>query len=1041
MNGLWIFAARLWQYRLSAGLACTLAIALLAPPGACAQRAAHWRVYKASDGLAESLSTAVTISSSGRVWIRHGDSDTLSWLDGYEVHRLPCPPGGTFRIYETRTNQLWSLFPGGITAFRRDQWLHYPLPDIRNELLGNPRYKVRPFPMIPGRPGRVLFLLPDRLMEFQPSVDNLRIVLTARETRLGRLLDMTEGRDGGVWITGSRGLAKLPGPDRAWKNGVAIQEFIPPAELELENLQQPFEDDAGGVTVTAESPARNERLVAVFDGRQWKSINTVSQKVRQAWRGPDDVIWTMGVDTLTHVEPDGSQIQEQEALLAGQFFDVATQPKGAFFLATSEGLARYAPLPWRSTPGTTSSAAIHAIAEDDRHGLWFAGAGSLSRLVENRWTQFPYPPNLEPKFQPTDMLCGLAHGLIAFTASDQAFLFDPASAQFTPLHGPDNRKLKILDSLDDRSAIVQIFGAGTNLTGFQIQTFDGATFRPLIDAAPTWNLGTELYFCHALTNAGQMEIWLGGNAGVGVWSGGQWKSYTGPGEDAPDMGYSFLAVDDSRIWIGGSSKIFEFNGKNWSVVRAMFDRVNSMLKEPDGTIWVASSDGLHRCSNGNWLVNGMEEGLPSAAVYETFLQSRGNRLWAGTARGLSLLDPQADTDPPRAQISSANGQKEFILDTTITLSFNGVDKWKLTPSDRLHYSYRRDSVLWTPFATENNISFRESTPGSHRVEVRVMDTSGNVDLANPAVFEYNAIVPWYLETRLLFISFTGLVISLFFAVVAMNRHRRLKRSYAEVEKIVAQRTHDLEQANQALLHSQKMKALGTMAAGIAHDFSNILSIIKGSSQIIESNLNDPDKIRIRVNRIKLVVDQGTSIVKAMLGFGRTGASALTPTSIHSLIDDTLKLMGDPFQDAIKFLHHFDPKLPPLPCAKEQLQQMLVNLILNAADAMGGHGTITLVSRQDPVRPEIMVLAPAPAPSYAIVTVRDAGCGIPPENLPRIFEPFYTTKAFSTRRGTGLGLSMVYELAKDQGFGLQVESEPGHGTSFSIWMPMPEAKPS
>jgi signal transduction histidine kinase len=1039
MKGLWNMAARVWRSEWTVGLACALVLVFAAPPPAYGQRAPHWRVYKAADGLAESFSTAVTISPSERVWIRHGDSDTLSWLDGYEVHRLPCPPGGTFRIYETRTNQLWSLFSGGITAYRRDQWIQYPLPDIRNELLANPRYKIRPFPMIPGRSGRVLYVLPEKLVEYQPSVDNLRVVVAAKDTHLGRLLDMTEARDGGIWITGARGMAKLPGPDRTWKNGVVIQEFIPPADLDLENLQQPFEDDEGGVTVTAESPTRNERLVAMFDGRQWKSINTVSSKVRQAWRGPGDVIWAMGIDTLTRVEPDGSQSQEQEALLAGQFFDVATQPKGAFFLATSEGLARYAPLPWHSPPTAPSGAVVHAIAEDAQHGLWCVGAGALSRLVENRWTEFPYPPNLELKFQPTDVLCGLADGRLVFNATEQAILFDPVTTQFTPLHGPGDRRVKILGSLDKQSAIVQVFGSGTNLLGFQIQTFDGTTFRPLIDAVPTWNLGTELYFCQSRTNAGQREIWLGGNAGVGIWSGEQWKSYTRSGEDAPDMGYSFLSVDENRIWIGGSSKIFEFNGRNWSVARAMFDRVNSMVKDTDGTIWVASSDGLHRCSNGNWLVNRMEEGLPSAAVYEVFLQSKGNRLWAGSARGLSLFDPQADTDPPRALISSVNAQKEFILESTITLSFSGVDKWKFTSADRLLYSYRRDSVLWTPFAAENNIAFREMTPGAHRVELRAMDASGNVDSSSPAVFEYNVIVPWYLETRLLFISFAGLVISLFFAVVAMNRHHRLKRSYAEVEKIVAQRTHDLEKANQALLHSQKMKALGTMAAGIAHDFSNILSIIKGSAQIIETNLNDPDKIRVRVNRIKMVVDQGTSIVKAMLGFGKTEVPPAAPASINDLVEDTLKLMGDRFQNEMEFQHRFDPSIPPLACAREQIQQMLINLILNAADAMGGHGVITLLSRHEVLHPEIMVLPPNPAPSHAVITVKDTGCGIPLENLSRIFEPFYTTKAFSTRRGTGLGLSMVYELAKDQGLGLQVESESGHGSAFSIWIPIQGGK--
>ena len=118
------------------------------------------------------------------------------------------------------------------------------------------------------------------------------------------------------------------------------------------------------------------------------------------------------------------------------------------------------------------------------------------------------------------------------------------------------------------------------------------------------------------------------------------------------------------------------------------------------------------------------------------------------------------------------------------------------------------------------------------------------------------VPPWYKETRLLLISSTGAAVALFFAGIAFNRHRQLLRSYAEVERKITERTRQLEVANRELVHSQKMNALGTLAAGIAHDFNNILSIIKGSTQIIEENLHNPEKIQTRTDRIKLVVEQG-----------------------------------------------------------------------------------------------------------------------------------------------------------------------------------------
>ena len=114
--------------------------------------------------------------------------------------------------------------------------------------------------------------------------------------------------------------------------------------------------------------------------------------------------------------------------------------------------------------------------------------------------------------------------------------------------------------------------------------------------------------------------------------------------------------------------------------------------------------------------------------------------------------------------------------------------------------------------------------------------------------------------------------------------------------------------------------------------------------------------------------------------------------------------------------------------------MLLNLILNGVDSLPGHGEVVLQVGLEELLPESIVLKPNLAARYAVIEVRDNGGGISPEVLPRIFEPFFTTKDFSTRRGTGLGLSMVYELAKSLGFGLAVRSMIGRGSTFVIFVP-------
>jgi signal transduction histidine kinase len=132
-----------------------------------------------------------------------------------------------------------------------------------------------------------------------------------------------------------------------------------------------------------------------------------------------------------------------------------------------------------------------------------------------------------------------------------------------------------------------------------------------------------------------------------------------------------------------------------------------------------------------------------------------------------------------------------------------------------------------------------------------------------------------------------------------------------------------------------------------------------------------------------------------------------------------------------------PDLPEVPCSKDLVQQVLLNFIFNAAESMTNRKQIVLATRQMDNLPASLVLAPAAATRYAAISVRDFGSGISPENLPRIFEPFFTTKAFSVRRGTGLGLSMVYELAKKMEAGLAVESVVGQGSTFTLILPVRE----
>jgi signal transduction histidine kinase len=184
-----------------------------------------------------------------------------------------------------------------------------------------------------------------------------------------------------------------------------------------------------------------------------------------------------------------------------------------------------------------------------------------------------------------------------------------------------------------------------------------------------------------------------------------------------------------------------------------------------------------------------------------------------------------------------------------------------------------------------------------------------------------------------------------------------------------------------------------------------------------------------------VVEQGAGIVKAMLGFSRSSEHQATFCDLNATVNQTIKLLGDRFLREVDV--RFEPAmdLPQVSASQDFIQQVLLNLIFNAAEAMTERREVTLATGRLDRLPASLALAPATAAGYVFVSVKDLGCGISPENLPRIFEPFFTTKAMSARRGTGLGLSMVYELAKKLAAGLAVESVVNQGSTFTLILPI------
>jgi signal transduction histidine kinase len=286
------------------------------------------------------------------------------------------------------------------------------------------------------------------------------------------------------------------------------------------------------------------------------------------------------------------------------------------------------------------------------------------------------------------------------------------------------------------------------------------------------------------------------------------------------------------------------------------------------------------------------------------------------------------------------------------------------------------------------------------------------------------------------LGLTLLVAIVFSALFVLRRHRQLIQDFARTETLAVRRDRQLEMARVELLHSEKMKALGTLAAGIAHDFNNLLSVVRMANKLIAREVPNNPEVSENVADIEKAVEQGKHLVRSMLGYSRETPDDGSPQDIIEIVEGTVALLSKEFLSGIQLTLEFDRRTPRAPVSRGRLEQILLNLLVNAAEAMKGRGklTITVGTMQSSTK-GAFVLRPKPGFQHIELTVTDSGPGMDPEIMPRIFEPFFTTKVSGTQRGTGLGLSMVYSLAEQEGIGLGIETQRGKGTTFHVVIPV------
>jgi PAS domain S-box-containing protein len=264
----------------------------------------------------------------------------------------------------------------------------------------------------------------------------------------------------------------------------------------------------------------------------------------------------------------------------------------------------------------------------------------------------------------------------------------------------------------------------------------------------------------------------------------------------------------------------------------------------------------------------------------------------------------------------------------------------------------------------------------------------------------------------------------------------LKNYREHLEELVGQRTKELSALNDQLRQSQKLEAVGLLAGGIAHDFSNILTTIKGSMHIIQKKLDNDSPLMKYAGQVLSSVGKASNLAQSLLAFSRKQTVALKPLDFNDIIRSAAKLISQLIGEHIELSMTLTDRNSTVMTDRSQIEQILLNLATNARDSMPRGGTLTvrteIVEMDEAFRNEHGYGVPG---QYVLLTVSDTGTGMDEETKGKIFEPFFTTKDLD--KGSGLGLAVTYGIVKQHGGYIDLETVPLEGTTFKIYIPVVE----
>jgi signal transduction histidine kinase/ligand-binding sensor domain-containing protein/ActR/RegA family two-component response regulator len=540
------------------------------------------------------------------------------------------------------------------------------------------------------------------------------------------------------------------------------------------------------------------------------------------------------------------------------------------------------------------------------------------------------------------------------------------------------------------------------------------------------------------------------------------------GESVGDI-FCLRFDSDGTLWIGGADVgVRRMRSGRWSSVgesNGLPSRaIGCLLDDGLGYWWMASNRGIIRVARHDLerVMNGTlgrlpcqvfneSDGMPCAECpkgYQTTgLKDSQGRLWFATLRGVATVDPRAiliNTNPPPVFIEAlrledfSNRQKEitqFDAQSVIvpastrelTVRFSALS---YTAPEKMRFAYQIEGVDsdWKDLENRRALYFYPPAPGTYRVRIKAANNDGVWNETGASLgFTVQPLLWQTLWFRVLaiagLVSLTGVIVWRVGRARLQGKIERLEHQRA-LEEERARLATVIEQSEAKLRQSQKMEAIGQLAGGVAHDFNNLLCVIRGNADLV---LMDPAQLSEQgtdcLKQITAAADRAANLTRQLLAFGRKQVMQTEPLNLIGVIGNLTKMLKRIIGEDIELRCASGDRLPFIQADVGMIEQVLVNLVVNARDAMPRGGQ--LVIRTEVIRfgPDYAQTNPeAREGRFVCLSVSDSGTGIAPEHLPHIFEPFFTTKG--PGKGTGLGLATVYGVVKQHQGWIEVISNVG-----------------